>query len=68
MISFHSYYKESVDLVGLFGLGHQAYRRKNTHASEHYKVSLLACFNLFAEGKFAVVLQEDLDIAVSFFC
>ncbi|XP_023077261.1 protein O-linked-mannose beta-1,2-N-acetylglucosaminyltransferase 1 isoform X2 [Piliocolobus tephrosceles] len=34
---------------------------------EHYKASLTATFNLFPEAKFAVVLEEDLDIAVDFF-
>ncbi|RMC08625.1 hypothetical protein DUI87_14873 [Hirundo rustica rustica] len=34
---------------------------------EHYKASLTATFNLFPDAKFAVVLEEDLDISVDFF-
>ncbi|KAB0399858.1 hypothetical protein E2I00_002231 [Balaenoptera physalus] len=40
---------------------------KNARVSQHYKASLTATFNLFPEAKFAVVLEEDLDIAVDFF-
>ncbi|NWQ83348.1 PMGT1 acetylglucosaminyltransferase, partial [Columbina picui] len=34
---------------------------------DHYKASLTATFNLFPDAKFAVVLEEDLDISVDFF-
>ncbi|PNJ21668.1 protein O-linked-mannose beta-1,2-N-acetylglucosaminyltransferase 1 isoform X2 [Pongo pygmaeus] len=64
------YYEEPMDVVALFGLRgiqHTPIGIKNARVSQHYKASLTATFNLFPEAKFAVVLEEDLDIAVDFF-
>ncbi|KAK2504177.1 hypothetical protein MC885_007146 [Smutsia gigantea] len=64
------YYEEPMDVVALFGLRgiqHTPISIKNARVSQHYKASLTATFNLFPEAKFAVVLEEDLDIAVDFF-
>uniref|UniRef100_A0A2K5PNY0 Protein O-linked-mannose beta-1,2-N-acetylglucosaminyltransferase n=1 Tax=Cebus imitator TaxID=2715852 RepID=A0A2K5PNY0_CEBIM len=62
--------QEPMDVVALFGLRgiqHTPISIKNARVSQHYKASLTATFNLFPEAKFAVVLEEDLDIAVDFF-
>ncbi|XP_053435713.1 protein O-linked-mannose beta-1,2-N-acetylglucosaminyltransferase 1-like [Nycticebus coucang] len=64
------YYEEPMNVVALFGLRgiqHTPVSIKNARVSQHYKASLTATFNLFPEAKFAVVLEEDLDIAVDFF-
>jgi len=64
------YYEEPMDVVALFGLRgiqHTPISIKNARVSQHYKASLTATFNLFPEARFAVVLEEDLDIAVDFF-
>ncbi|KGL73908.1 Protein O-linked-mannose beta-1,2-N-acetylglucosaminyltransferase 1, partial [Tinamus guttatus] len=64
------YYEEPMDVVELFGLAgiqHTPISIKNARVSQHYKASLTATFNLFPEAKFAVVLEEDLDISVDFF-
>lgn len=64
------YYEEPMDVVALFGLRgiqHTPISIKNARVSQHYRASLTATFNLFPEAKFAVVLEEDLDIAVDFF-
>ncbi|NXP87451.1 PMGT1 acetylglucosaminyltransferase, partial [Passerina amoena] len=64
------YYEEPMDVVELFGLSgiqHTPISIKNARVSQHYKASLTATFNLFPDAKFAVVLEEDLDISVDFF-
>uniref|UniRef100_A0A6I8NWN5 Protein O-linked-mannose beta-1,2-N-acetylglucosaminyltransferase 1 n=1 Tax=Ornithorhynchus anatinus TaxID=9258 RepID=A0A6I8NWN5_ORNAN len=64
------YYEEPMDVVALFGLRgiqHTPISIKNARVSQHYKASLTATFNLHPDAKFAVVLEEDLDIAVDFF-
>ncbi|XP_077573935.1 protein O-linked-mannose beta-1,2-N-acetylglucosaminyltransferase 1 isoform X6 [Stigmatopora nigra] len=64
------YYEEPMDVVALFGLKgiqHTPISIKNARVSQHYKASLTATFNLHSEAKFAIVLEEDLDIAIDFF-
>ncbi|XP_077573934.1 protein O-linked-mannose beta-1,2-N-acetylglucosaminyltransferase 1 isoform X5 [Stigmatopora nigra] len=61
---------EPMDVVALFGLKgiqHTPISIKNARVSQHYKASLTATFNLHSEAKFAIVLEEDLDIAIDFF-
>ena len=53
-----------VALLGLRSIQHTPISVKNARVPQHYKASLTATFNLFPEAKFAVVLGEDLDIAV----
>nr|XP_020142061.1 LOW QUALITY PROTEIN: protein O-linked-mannose beta-1,2-N-acetylglucosaminyltransferase 1-like [Microcebus murinus] len=69
-VFIHGYYEKPMDVVALFGLRgiqHTPISIKNARVSQHYKASLTATFNLFPEAKFAVVLEEDLNIAVDFF-
>ncbi|XP_060132920.1 protein O-linked-mannose beta-1,2-N-acetylglucosaminyltransferase 1 isoform X2 [Zootoca vivipara] len=64
------YYEEPMDVVELFGLKgiqHTPISIKNARVSQHYKASLTATFNLHPDAKFAVVLEEDLDISIDFF-
>ncbi|GAB0193118.1 protein O-linked-mannose beta-1,2-N-acetylglucosaminyltransferase 1 [Grus japonensis] len=56
-----------VELFGLSGIQHTPISIKNARVSQHYKASLTATFNLFPDAKFAVVLEEDLDISIDFF-
>nr|XP_033772478.1 protein O-linked-mannose beta-1,2-N-acetylglucosaminyltransferase 1 isoform X1 [Geotrypetes seraphini] len=64
------YYEEPMDVVELFGLKgiqHTPISIKNARVSQHYKASLTAIFNLHPDAKFAIVLEEDLDISIDFF-
>ncbi|MBN3302274.1 PMGT1 acetylglucosaminyltransferase, partial [Amia calva] len=64
------YYEEPMDVVELFGLKgvqHTPISIKNARVSQHYKASLTASFNLHPDAKFAIVLEEDLDISIDFF-
>ncbi|CAJ0951427.1 unnamed protein product, partial [Ranitomeya imitator] len=64
------YYEEPMDVVELFGLKgiqHTPISIKNARVAQHYKASLTATFNLHPDAKFAVVLEEDLDVSVDFF-
>ncbi|XP_043941881.1 protein O-linked-mannose beta-1,2-N-acetylglucosaminyltransferase 1 [Protopterus annectens] len=64
------YYEEPMDVVDLFGLKgvqHTPIGIKNARVSQHYKASLTATFNLHPDAKFAIVLEEDLDVSVDFF-
>ncbi|XP_061488845.1 protein O-linked-mannose beta-1,2-N-acetylglucosaminyltransferase 1 [Rhineura floridana] len=64
------YYEEPMDVVELFGLKgiqHTPISIKNARVSQHYKASLTATFNLHPDAKFALVLEEDLDISIDFF-
>ncbi|XP_061681089.1 protein O-linked-mannose beta-1,2-N-acetylglucosaminyltransferase 1 isoform X2 [Syngnathoides biaculeatus] len=64
------YYEEPMDVVALFGLKgvqHTPISIKNARVSQHYKASLTATFNLHPEAKYAIVLEEDLDISIDFF-
>nr|XP_025037576.1 protein O-linked-mannose beta-1,2-N-acetylglucosaminyltransferase 1 [Pelodiscus sinensis] len=64
------YYEEPMDVVELFGLKgiqHTPISIKNARVSQHYKASLTATFNLHPDARFAVVLEEDLDISIDFF-
>nr|XP_006014034.2 PREDICTED: protein O-linked-mannose beta-1,2-N-acetylglucosaminyltransferase 1-like [Latimeria chalumnae] len=56
-----------VELFGLKGVQHTPISIKNARVSQHYKASLTASFNLHPDAKFAIVLEEDLDISVDFF-
>ncbi|XP_018431435.1 PREDICTED: protein O-linked-mannose beta-1,2-N-acetylglucosaminyltransferase 1-like, partial [Nanorana parkeri] len=56
-----------VELYGLKGIQHTPISIKNARVAQHYKASLTASFNLHPDAKFAVVLEEDLDISVDFF-
>uniref|UniRef100_UPI00398F03BB protein O-linked-mannose beta-1,2-N-acetylglucosaminyltransferase 1 isoform X2 n=1 Tax=Pristiophorus japonicus TaxID=55135 RepID=UPI00398F03BB len=70
IVFIDGYYEEPMDVVELFGLKgvqHTPISIKNARVSQHYKASLTATFNLHPDGKFAVVLEEDLDISVDFF-
>ncbi|GCC25491.1 hypothetical protein chiPu_0003901 [Chiloscyllium punctatum] len=70
VVFIDGYYEEPMDVVELFGLKgiqHTPISIKNARVSQHYKASLTATFNLHPDAKFAVVLEEDLDISVDFF-
>ncbi|KAM9796383.1 protein O-linked-mannose beta-1,2-N-acetylglucosaminyltransferase 1 isoform 1-T5 [Syngnathus typhle] len=64
------YYEEPMDVVALFGLKgvqHTPISIKNARVSQHYKASLTGTFNLHPEAKYAIVVEEDLDISIDFF-
>jgi hypothetical protein len=54
-------------LFGLRGIQHTPIGVKNARISQHYKASLTAVFNIYPKAKYAIVLEEDLDVAPDFF-
>ncbi|XP_040578926.1 protein O-linked-mannose beta-1,2-N-acetylglucosaminyltransferase 1 [Lepeophtheirus salmonis] len=64
------YYEEPLLVARLFGLRgvqHTPIGVKNSRISQHYKVSLSATFNIYPYAKYAIVLEEDLDVSPDFF-
>ncbi len=64
------YFEEPLEVTKLFGLRgiqHTPIGAKNARISQHYKASLTATFNLFPDAEYAIVLEEDLDVAPDFF-
>lgn len=64
------YCEEPMDVMasfGLRGIQHTPISVRNACVSQHYKANPTAPFNLFPGAKFAVVLEEDLDMAVDVF-
>ncbi|KAG8186088.1 hypothetical protein JTE90_003171 [Oedothorax gibbosus] len=64
------YFEEPLEVTKLFGLRgiqHTPIGTKNARISQHYKASLTATFNLFAEAKYAIIIEEDLDVSPDFF-
>lgn len=63
------YFEEPLEVTKLFGLKgiqHTPIGVKNARISQHYKASLTATFNLFPEAKFAIIIEEDLDVSLDF--
>jgi beta-1,2-N-acetylglucosaminyltransferase len=64
------YFEEPLEVTKLFGLRgiqHTPIGVANARISQHYKASLTATFNLFPDAKYAIVLEEDLDVSPDFF-
>lgn len=64
------YFEEPLEVTKLFGLRgiqHTPIGLKNARISQHYKASLTATFNLFPEAKYAIIIEEDLDVSPDFF-
>ncbi|XP_035219578.1 protein O-linked-mannose beta-1,2-N-acetylglucosaminyltransferase 1-like [Stegodyphus dumicola] len=64
------YFEEPLEVTKLFGLRgiqHTPIGAKNARISQHYKASLTATFNLFPDAKYAVIIEEDLDVSPDFF-
>ncbi|XP_074640445.1 protein O-linked-mannose beta-1,2-N-acetylglucosaminyltransferase 1-like [Tubulanus polymorphus] len=64
------YYEEPLAVTRLFGLKgiqHTPLGVKNARVSQHYKASLTATFNLHPTAKYAIVVEEDLDVSPDFF-
>lgn len=40
---------------------------KNARIAQHYKASLTATFNIFPAARYAIILEEDLDVSPDFF-
>ena len=54
-------------MFGLRGIQHTPIGIKNARISQHYKASLTAIFNIYPKAKYAIVLEEDLDVSPDFF-
>ena len=54
-------------MFGLRGIQHTPIGLKNARISQHYKASLTAVFNIYPKAKYAIVLEEDLDVSPDFF-
>ena len=64
------YYEEPQQVARVFGLEsvqHRPLGRASARISQHYKASLTAVFNKFPAAKYAIVVEEDLDVAPDFF-
>lgn len=69
-IFIDGYYEEPLEISKLFGLRgiqHTPIGNKNGRISQHYKSSLTATFNLYPDSKYAIILEEDLDVSPDFF-
>ncbi|KAK3870180.1 hypothetical protein Pcinc_024567 [Petrolisthes cinctipes] len=69
-IFIDGYYEEPLAVTKLFGLRgvqHTPLGVKNARITQHYKASLTATFNIFPTARYAIVLEEDLDVAPDFF-
>lgn len=53
-------------LFGLRGIQHTPLGVKNARVSQHYKASLTATFNLYPDAKYAIIIEEDLDVSPDF--
>ncbi|KAG1678559.1 Protein O-linked-mannose beta-1,2-N-acetylglucosaminyltransferase 1 [Nymphon striatum] len=58
---------EVTKLFGLRGIQHTPIGVKNARISQHYKASLTATFNLYPDAKYAIIIEEDLDVSLDFF-
>ncbi|ODM98945.1 Protein O-linked-mannose beta-1,2-N-acetylglucosaminyltransferase 1, partial [Orchesella cincta] len=64
------YYQEPMavsKLFGLRGIQHTPLGQRNARISQHYKASLTATFNIFPNAKYAIIVEEDLDVSPDFF-
>ncbi|XP_064626979.1 protein O-linked-mannose beta-1,2-N-acetylglucosaminyltransferase 1-like isoform X2 [Lineus longissimus] len=64
------YFEEPMDVTRLFGLRgiqHTPLGTRTARVTQHYKACLTATFNLFANAKYTIIVEEDLDIAPDFF-
>lgn len=64
------HYEESTDVVRLFGLRavqHTPVGIKNARISQHYRASLTATFNLHGTAKYAIIIEEDMEVSPDFF-
>ncbi|CAL4093564.1 unnamed protein product [Meganyctiphanes norvegica] len=64
------YYEEPLAVAKLFGLRgiqHTPLGVKNARIAQHYKASLTATFNIFPTARYAIILEEDLDVSPDFF-
>ena len=64
------FYEEPMQVTRLFGLQgvhHRPLGQKNARISQHYKASLTAVFNKHPDAKYAIVVEEDLDVSPDFF-
>ncbi|XP_013781473.2 protein O-linked-mannose beta-1,2-N-acetylglucosaminyltransferase 1-like [Limulus polyphemus] len=62
------YFEVSVDSPVIYLLfQHTPIGLKNARISQHYKASLTASFNLFPDAKYAIIIEEDLDVSPDFF-
>lgn len=64
------YFEEPLEVTKLFGLRgiqHTPIGVKNARISQHYKASLTATFNIFPDAKYAIIVEEDLDVSPDFF-
>ncbi|CAH1773117.1 unnamed protein product [Owenia fusiformis] len=58
---------EVAKLFGIRGIQHTPIGIKNARISQHYKASLTATFNLYPDAKYAIILEEDLDVSPDIF-
>jgi beta-1,2-N-acetylglucosaminyltransferase len=64
------YYEEPMAVSRLFnlrGVQHTPLGSRNARITQHYKASLSATFNIFPNAKYAIIVEEDLDVSPDFF-
>ncbi|XP_065175092.1 protein O-linked-mannose beta-1,2-N-acetylglucosaminyltransferase 1-like [Sycon ciliatum] len=63
-------YEEPADVARLLGVRavmHSPLGEKNARISQHYKAAMAGTFNLYPSAEFAILIEEDLDVAPDFF-
>lgn len=64
------FFEEPMQVVRLFGLKgvqHKPMGVRNARISQHYKSALSTLFSQHQNAEFAIVVEEDLDVAPDFF-
>ncbi|XP_038056368.1 protein O-linked-mannose beta-1,2-N-acetylglucosaminyltransferase 1-like [Patiria miniata] len=64
------YFEEPLEVTRLFdlkGIQHTPIGSKAGRISQHYKASLTATFSMYPNAKYAIILEEDLDVSEDIF-
>jgi len=66
VVFIDGYFDEPLEVAHLFGIQaihHAPLGSKNARISQHYKSSLTAIFDMHPQSRFAMILEEDLDVS-----
>lgn len=69
-IFIDGYYQEPASVASLHGINaiqHEPSSQKNGRITQHYGASLRKLFNLYPDAPYAIILEEDLEVAPDFF-
>ncbi|KAF0295408.1 Protein O-linked-mannose beta-1,2-N-acetylglucosaminyltransferase 1 [Amphibalanus amphitrite] len=54
-------------LFGLRGIQHTPIATRSARVSQHYKAALTSTFNLYPSARYAILIEEDLDVSPDFY-